>query len=205
MSKNTTRHPLEVILGSRLRFKMLKFFFRNPTTRYTEREVTDMIQEPLVLVHRELIAFVSINLLRKGRAESQGDRARRIVGYMLNAEFEYSDELRDLILKSLPARINFMTERINALGRVRLAVISGILINKEVADPQTADLLVVGEDIDRRRFTNFLKALEAEVGKEIRFAVMDREEFKYRLAMFDRFIRVLLEGPHEKLINKMGI
>lgn len=123
----------------------------------------------------------------------------------LNTDFEFFYELRDLVLKSSPAERGVMVERLNKLGRVKLAVISGIFINKENLDPLLTDLLIVGDDIDRRKLRAFLKATEAEVGKEIKFAVMDKEEFQYRLAMFDRFTRVLLESPHEKLINRLGI
>ena len=98
-----------------------------------------------------------------------------------------------------------MTRRINRLGKIKLAVISGIFINKDNPDPLIADLLMVGDYIDSRKLRSFLKSLEAEVGKEIKYSVMDKEEFQYRLAMFDRFIRVLLESPHEKLINRLGI
>jgi len=35
--------------------------------------------------------------------------------------------------------------------------------------------------------------------------VMDKEEFEYRLSMFDRFVRVFIEGPHEKLINRLEL
>ncbi|MEX1064220.1 MAG: hypothetical protein WD898_00275 [Candidatus Paceibacterota bacterium] len=125
--------------------------------------------------------------------------------YVLNHDFEFFYELRDLILKSSPAENDGMVQKINKIGRVKLAIISGVFMNKENMDSLVPDLLIVGDDIDRRKFRSFLKSLEAEVGKEIRFAVMDKEEFKYRLAMFDRFIRVLLEGPHEKLINKLGL
>jgi len=55
------------------------------------------------------------------------------------------------------------------------------------------------------KLRTFLRSLEAEIGREIKFSLMDREEFDYRFGMFDRFIRVLLEGPHEKIINKIGI
>ena len=98
-----------------------------------------------------------------------------------------------------------MIERINRLGKIRLAVISGVFINKENLDPLVADLLIVGDYIENRKLKSFLKSLEAEVGKEIKYSVMEKEEFQYRLGMFDRFIRVLLDGPHEKLINKLGI
>jgi hypothetical protein len=123
----------------------------------------------------------------------------------LNTDFEFFYELRDLVLKSSPAEKDRMVERLNKLGRVKLAIISGVFINKENLDPLITDLLIVGDDVDRRKLRAFLRATEAEVGKEIKFTVMDKEEFQYRLAMFDRFTRVLLESPHEKLINRLGI
>ncbi len=123
----------------------------------------------------------------------------------LNTDFEFFYELRDLVLKSSPAEKDRMIERLNKLGRIKLAIISGVFINKENLDPLITDLLIIGDDVDRRKLRAFLRATEAEVGKEIKFTVMDKEEFQYRLAMFDRFTRVLLESPHEKLINRLGI
>ena len=125
--------------------------------------------------------------------------------YILNSDFELLSELRDLILKSSPAEKSKIVEKMNKVGRVRLAIISGIFLNKESADASVPDLFMVIDDTDHRKLKVFLKSLEAEVGKEIKFAVMDKDEFTYRLGMFDRFIRVLLEGPHEKLIDKIGL
>ncbi len=147
---------------------------------------------------------------RKARASKKfirkhtGNPAHKPI-YALNTDFEFFYELRDLISKSSPAEKDKMVDRLNKIGRIKLAIISGIFINKENLDPLITDLLVVGDDIDRRKLRAFLKATEAEVGKEIRFTVMDKDEFQYRMAMFDRFIRVLLEAPHEKLINRLGI
>jgi hypothetical protein len=61
----------------------------------------------------------------------------------------------------------------------------------------------VGDDIERGKLTKFLKTLESEMGTEIRFGIMEKDEFKYRYEMFDRFLRVLLEGPHRKIINRL--
>jgi hypothetical protein len=131
--------------------------------------------------------------------------ASRGAKYVINNSFEFLYELRDLLLKSSPAEKNNMIERINKLGRIKLAIVAGIFINKENPDPTVVDLLIVGDDIENRKLRPFLKSLEAEVGKEIKFSIMEKDEFQYRFAMFDRFIRVLFEGPHEKLINKLGL
>jgi predicted nucleotidyltransferase len=133
----------------------------------------------------------------------------RGASYGLNPNFEFFFELRDLILKSSPAETSRMIKKINSLGRVKLAIASGIFLSDSVRNinglNSGTDLFIVCDDLDKRKLRSFLKALEAEVGKEIKFSVMEKEEFDYRYAMFDRFVRVLLEGPHEKLINKIEL
>ena len=139
---------------------------------------------------------------KKTRPKSKVER------FTLNPDFEFFSELRSLILKSSAWERERMVQRVSNLGRVRLAVISGIFLS----DPDSlnqydapADLFIVGDDINRAKLRNFLGALEAEIGTEIKFTLMDKEEFDYRFNMFDRFVRVLLEGPHEKIVNKIGI
>lgn len=125
--------------------------------------------------------------------------------YALNPRFEFANELRNLILKSSPAEKEEMLQRLQKLGRVKLAIITGIFINREKDENIPTDLFMVADDLDHRKLSSFLRFIEAEVGGEIRFVVMENEEFKYRFSMFDRFVRMILEGPHEKLINKLGI
>src|SRR3989338_3896629 len=125
--------------------------------------------------------------------------------YYLNRQFQYMDELMDLVLKSSPEEKEKMTEGLLKLGRVKLAIATGIFLNKVNAEAIATDLFLVGDDISRRKLRSFLKSLEADVGKEVRYVVMEKEEFQYRMGMFDRFISVILEGPHEKLINRLGI
>lgn len=121
--------------------------------------------------------------------------------YGFNPKFEFSEELKNLMLTPPPASLSKMARKISALGRVKLALVSGVFLNKE----NVADILIVADDVDRRKFKNFLKSLEAEIGTQIIFAIMDKEEFNYRRAMFDRFVRLMLEGPHEILIDKIGL
>lgn len=128
--------------------------------------------------------------------------------YMLNSNFEFFIELRNLILKSSPAKKSKMIKRIYGLGRIKLAVLAGIFLNNTNLDgngSSVVDLFIVGDDVNKNRLRSFLRSLEAEVGREVRLSIMDKEEFEYRHGMFDRFVRVLLEGPHEKIINKLGL
>ncbi|MEK7203778.1 MAG: hypothetical protein AAB627_01725 [Patescibacteria group bacterium] len=146
--------------------------------------------------------------IRKNNKKKRGRKRSRKkvkgvskVYYGLNSKFEFLNDLRKLILASPSASFTKITKKILALGRVKLALVSGVFLNKE----NVADLMIVGDDIDRRKFKNFLKSLEAEMGTQIVYAIMDTEEFHYRRAMFDRFVRLMLEGPHEVLIEKIEI
>ena len=146
----------------------------------------------------------SKNRENKKKLVAQADR----ISYVLNPDFEFFDELKNLILKSSPAEKDKMIKKISGLGRVKLAVASGVFLsNKNSAEnaDSTVDLFIVGDNINQPKLRTFLKSLEAEVGIEIKFALMEKNEFEYRYGMFDRFVRVLLENPHEKLINKLGL
>ena len=157
---------------------------------------------------KKIKRFHKRSVRRTKKVVKKSRPSKDVERFILNPDFEFFHELRTLILKASPAERNSMIRRIGRLGRVKLAVISGILLNSsDGTDTSTtvADLFLVADDVNRSRLSVFLKSLEAEVGKEIRFGLMEKEEFDYRFGMFDRFVRVLLEGPHEKIINKLGI
>lgn len=193
---------LDNLFGSRVRVKLLKLFYRQHPASFNMAELAVRIQEPAFIARRELNVLRDVGLLKKIRGP--GHTADR---FQLNTEFDFYEELRDLVLKPSPAENERLISRINALGRVKLAVVAGIFVAKpdDLTYETPADLLVVGDDIDRARLAKFLKSLEADMGTEIRFGVMEKDEFKYRYAMFDRFLRVLLEGPHRKIISKLEL
>lgn len=199
MSKPNSSYPvLENLFNSRVRIKVLKFLFRNYPVNIGIKDLSKRVQESLDIVRKEINALEKMSLIKKvGK-----------VLYAVNPDFEFFKELRELILKSSPAEKSKMIKRITGLGRVKFAVASGILVNSKNPNENIeseVDLFIVGDDVNKAKLNKFLRSLEAEVGKEIRFGVMEKDEFEYRYGMFDRFVRVLLENPHEKLINKLGL
>lgn len=191
---------LDNLLGSRVRVKLLKLLYRQHPHALPMSELAVRVQEPSFIVRREIVVLQDIKLVHKIRSTRAGqDR------YGLNEDFDFFTELRDLILKPSPVETDRLIKRINALGRVKLAVVAGIFVSQpdDTTYETPADLFIAGDDIDRGKLTKFLKSLEADMGTEIRFGVMEKDEFKYRYEMFDRFLRVLLEGPHRKIINKL--
>lgn len=191
---------LDNLFGSRVRVKLLKLCYRQHPNVLAMSEFVVRVQEPAFIVRRELQLLEQLKLVRKIRGNKNApDR------YGLDEEFDFFSELQDLVLKPSPAETTRLVKRIGTLGRVKLAVVAGIFVSKidDTTYKTPADLFLVGDDIDRGKLTKLLKSLEAEMGTEIRFGIMESDEFKYRYEMFDRFLRVLLEGPHRKIINKL--
>jgi hypothetical protein len=187
---------LDTLFGSRIRVKVLKFLFRNYPNDFSVPELSKRIQELPAATRKETQLLRDIKLIKKN-----GER------FALNPNFEFFQELKALIMKSSPAEKNRLIQRIYKLGRIKLTLLSGIFLSQDGAnyDASVVDLFIVGDDISKERLRSFLKSLEAEVGREIRLSIMDKEEFEYRYGMFDRFVRVMLESPHEKIINKLGL
>ncbi len=191
---------LDNLFGSRVRLKLLKLLYRQHPTALPMSDLTVRVQEPSFIVRRELQLLRDIKFIHKVRNGKTGPDL-----YGLVEDFDFFNELQDLVLKPSPVETDRLIKRINALGRVKLAVVAGIFVSQpdDTTYDTPADLFIVGDDIDRGKLTKFLKSLEAEMGTEIRFGIMEKDEFKYRYEMFDRFLRVLLEGPHRKIINKL--
>lgn len=199
MSKTKTHYPiLENLFNSRVRVKVLKFMFRNYPVSVGIKELPKRMQESLDVTNKEIKKLKTMGLVKVI------DRTH----YVVDPKFEFFTELKNLILKSSPAEKDKMIKRISGLGQVKLAIISGVFLNNHDSHSTVdseVDLFIVANSVNKDRLRSFLKALEAEVGKELRFGIMDKKEFEYRHGMFDRFVRVLLEGPHEKLINRLGL
>jgi len=84
------------------------------------------------------------------------------------------------------------------VGRVKFLAVSGIFIkNKD----SRVDLLIVGDKLKKNKIEEGVKKLEAEIGMELVYAVFETKEFVYRLSMYDKLVRDILDFPHEIVLQ----
>ena len=122
--------------------------------------------------------------------------------YRFNTDLAFANELRHLVLKLSPPAFAHIEKALKKIGRLKLAVLTGVFLSLENS---RVDVLVVGDDIDFKKFNNFVKQLETQFGAELRYVALGVDEFLYRHDMMDRFVFDILEAPHKKLINRLGI
>src|SRR3989338_7901576 len=198
---NMSERILEQLFDSPIKVKLLKLFLRNPNKHFLMSDIVKKTQGRKNLVIKQVKGLEGIGLLRSKRVKT--NKNKEIIGglyFSVNPNFDFYAELQILILKSSPTSKEKMLKRLMKVGRIRLAVISGVFLNTVNS---RVDLFLVGDNISRKKLMSFLADMEAEGGKEIEYAAMETKEFDYRFHMFDRFVRDILEKPHEKLLNKL--
>ena len=209
---------LQTLFESLAKIRLLRLFLQNPERDFTLQDIEQLTQIKRGSFLRDLHKLIKAGLVKekpgivreekkenthtKKKQKHRGQKPKKILFYSVNAEFPVFSELYDLIIKSSTASRKKLLEHIKRLGKIRLAILSGIFLNDETS---RLDLMIVGDDIKKRSLERFLAATESELGKTLRYTIMDTDEFRYRMNMYDRFLRDLLERNHEKLINKLNI
>lgn len=188
---------LEKLFDSPAKLRLLKLFLRNPEDSFTLSNIKKRLLLDTRAANRELARLQDIELIKSVKKGKKKEKS-----YFLNSGFIFLKELKNLILQSSPADQDKMTKSILGLGKVRLAVISGIFIKPEREHSRT-DLLLVCDRLDEKKLRKFVKNLEAEAGTELNYTVLNSAEFAYRQKMFDRFVLDILEKPHKMLANKI--
>lgn len=195
MAKILSEPTLDALFDSPIRARLLKLFLYNPDENFGSRVISKKLNLKSIQVNKNLNDLADIKFLSCKNLKGKKT-------FKVNCGFEFYDELKELVAKASPASKEKMLNRLKNLGKIKLALLAGVFIN---SDTSRADLLIVGDNIKPAKFNKFIKDLEAEVGKEINYALMTTKEFYYRHDMYDRFIRDLLDFKHEKLINKLKI
>jgi len=192
---------IDALFGSKTRVKLLHLFLNNPGKSYYVREITRLIDEQINSVRRELS-----NMLQVGIIES--DTADNKLYYEVNQRFEYYVPLRSIFADDIRQNESNVTPstldwqgRLDELGNIKLAVLSGVLVNGSVS---SVDVLLVGNPAPAK-LKSFIKMLEKKEGRTLNYSIMKYDEFYYRLSIRDRFITEILTAKHVILRDTEGI
>lgn len=202
---------LEKLFGGSAKVKIIKLFLLNPDMAFDNPQTAERARVSNRVARQEINNLEQIGFLKQKsyikEIKKQKDREIKIVkkrvnGWTLDPKFPYIDAIKSFLANVNPFKHKDIVEKISRAGKIQLLIISGIFIK----DPDSrVDLLVVGDDLKLGQLDNIIRTIESEMGKEIRYAVFETAEFNYRLSMFDKLIQDILEFPHEKIINKLGL
>lgn len=186
---------LSQIFSSPARLKMLRLFVFNPDTSFTPSDVTIRTKLSREAVRRELADLQSARFLRK-----KGERTT--ARYQLNPRFEHREALSTFIRETTSVQPAHILSMLKRAGSLRLVVLSGLFSG--IIEPQI-DLLIVGDNLNERTLAASVHSLEADLGREIRYAFFPTADFRYRMGVYDRLLRDVFDYPHRLLVDKIGL
>lgn len=186
---------LAKLFGSPARLKMLRLFVFNRDSAFTLDDVAQRTKLSKEVARREVAELLASGLLKK-----KGERAA--AHFQVDSRYEHLAALHDFILETTSLRPQKILATLKRAGSLRLVALSGHFTS--ILEPQI-DLLVVGENLDERALAHAVHTLEAELGREIRYASFSTVDFRYRLGVYDRLLRDVFDYPHRLLIDKIGL
>ncbi len=203
---------LEKLFSSSARIKIIRLFLLNTETLFSLQEISRRTKVIPHSLRREILVLISIGFIKQKEEKIEEliklkngkikNKKKKIQGLRLNSLFPFLQPLKNLLVNAAPIDKEKLIKKLNSIGRMKLIILSGVFIQSE---DSRVDLLLAGDSIRRSALERLLRRIEAETGKELIYAVFNTNEFLYRFGMYDRFIRDVLDYPHEKILNKLNI
>ena len=202
---------LEKLFGSKTGVKILKLFLIHPLDKYYIRQLSRDLKLQLNSVRRELENLENFGILTSDLKDRDGEALPKVKKepatgqekkyYRANPNFVLFDEIKDLIVKAQILYEKDFVSKLQAIGKIKLLVLTGIFVN----NPNSlVDILLVGK-VNKIKLVKLIKELEIELGKEINFTVFNSQEFKYRRDITDIFLYGILEGRRLIVIDEVGL
>lgn len=198
------------LFGSPQRVKLMRLFLMNPEDVFDKGEmgkrskITGEIlrKETKLLEEIGLIKERAVVKMRPKRSSRGGElEKRKVRGYGMDSGFPYLAALRALVTEIALGKED-VAARFRNCGQLKLIIVAGIFLDE--ADSRV-DILLVGDKMKKPLIEGSLRRLEAELGKELTYGVMETPDFEYRFGMYDKFIRDILDYPHLVVLNKLNL
>ncbi len=183
----------ESLFGSRVRARLIRFFAMNPEEEYATADIAARTMLSRPDVQRETKRLAKIQFIHQKSKKGK-------LFFTANMEFPFALELKTLVSKLNVTAQSHVFKKLKTIGEVKLILISGLFLSYPKSK---VDMILVVNNVNRTKLKHAISHLEAEVGKEIRFVLMNSEELHYRLNMLDRFFIEFLEGPYEEVVNRV--
>jgi putative transposon-encoded protein len=186
---------LEKLFGSAAKVKIMRLFIFNPDQFFTTKLMVQRTRLTSSQIRKELGLLEKIKLLK-----TRGQGVKKV--WYVNDTFVHLTPLRELMTHSVAVSFDSLVRKIGKTCKLKALVLSGLFINH----PESrVDMLIIGNQFNRDSFARTIKKLESEIGKELSYAVLETEDFRYRMGIGDRLVRDILEFPHQVAYDKLGV
>ena len=196
--------PLSILFGSPARVKLLRFFLFNPSKEFHFDDISRRAKLVRRTARTEISSLEKAGVIKQKTmyVEVEGkDKKMKAVGYTLNKNFQELQALQTFLFETAPIDGKNLLKHLRQAGTLDFVGISGVFVRDF---EQRIDVMLAMKKLSQTKVEKAIRALEAEIGMEIRFAAMSSEDLMYRVGMYDKLMRDFFDYSHEVLVDKIG-
>lgn len=196
---------LEILFGSQARVKLLRFFLFNPSKEFTFDDISRRARLVRRTARTEINALERAGVIKKKQIyveDTAKEKKVRVQGYSVNKNFLDLQSLQTFLFETAPINGKTVLKHLRAAGPLEFVCMAGIFLRDF---EHRLDIMVTMKKLPEAKIENAIRALEAELGIEIRFAAFDSSDLIYRIGMYDKLIRDVFDYPHEILVDRIAI
>jgi predicted nucleotidyltransferase len=183
----------EKLFGSKLRAKVLGWFFTHVDERFFVRQLESLLKEDSTNLSRELARLETLRIL-------VSEREGRQKYFKVNKNSPIFEEMKGLILKTAGVA-GVIKSALEKVGGIKYALIYGSFAKNVEKTESDVDLMVVGKGhLDE--IEDILSRIEQQLGRSVNIIFYSLKEFREKKKSKDSFIRTVLNSPKMMLIGE---
>jgi predicted nucleotidyltransferase len=179
-------------LHSKARQRLLAFYFTNPTARHHLRDLAERIGVDPSNLSKELRRLEQDGLFK---SEVNG----RQKYFSLNRKYPLYSEVRRIVEKTIGA-VPLLSQSIKKVKGVQEAYLYGSFARDQQDAASDIDVLLIGSP-KTNDLAHEIEMLERQLGREINYTTLTREEFESRRARKDAFLENVWHNKRVPLVT----
>lgn len=197
--------PLAILFGNQARVKLLRFFLFNPKQEFTFDDISRRAKLVRRTARTEINALERAEVIKKKMmyvAHPKRDAKVRTQGYVLNDKFPQLTSLQTFLFETAPINGATLLKHLRKVGPIDFVAVTGIFMREF---DRRLDFLVAMKKPNEGKIEVAVRAIEAEIGIEIRYATFTTDDLIYRVGMYDKLTRDVFDYPHQILIDRVDV
>lgn len=197
--------PLSILFGSQARVKLLRFFLFNPSKEFTFDDMCKRARLVRRTARTEITALEKAGVISKRTIYvvlPDKEKKSKAIGYGLNRKFNELQALQTFLFETAPIDGKNLLSHLRKAGVIDFLAVAGVFVREF---EQQLDVLITMKKLAPAKIETAIRSLEAEIGIEIRFAMMTSADLLYRVGMNDKLARDIFDYKHQILVDKIGV
>ena len=210
---------IEQLFGNNSRRKIAEFFLTRIHGSFSFDELKNHLSDTLSSqsLKKEVGDLVELGLLEafwqnisaenkadektggKKKEKKQNGGLNKEIRFQVNLSFPLLPELHSLVLKSIIFWEQKLVKKIKSLGKVDYLAFTGFFTD---TNHTPTDILIVGR-VNKKRLTQVMRRFQTDLHLPIRYTLLSKNEYEYRMDITDRFLYDIIESKKIVVVDEM--